>query len=101
VRHGTPVRQRQFNCGESPLRQSALQGLAGPARPGSLPRAVPIGRRREQPSGYVENLYQNLAAHRNQLIAEVKQLESELAEKKRELRSVDEAARALKAARRR
>jgi len=45
---------------------------------------------------YVERLYQDLAAQRNQVAAEVKELEAKLAEKRRELRPLDEAMAALK-----
>lgn len=45
---------------------------------------------------YVEELYQNLAAQRNQVAAKVRALETKLAEKSRELRPPDDAMKALK-----
>jgi len=45
---------------------------------------------------YVELLYHDLAAQRNPVTAEVKELEAKLAEKPREVRSLHEAMEALK-----
>jgi len=53
-------------------------------------------RKPQKPLTYVERLYQDLAAQRNQVAAEVKELEAKLAEKRRELRPLDEAMAALK-----
>jgi hypothetical protein len=50
---------------------------------------------------FVDNLYQDLAAERNRVAAEVKRLKSDLAEKNRELLRLEAAVAALKPVKRR